>query len=419
MLGMMGMSVVDTLMVSHLGEAPMASVALGTSWFFALNVVAMGALRALDPVISQANGAGDRLAVSQGVVRGLALALLLALPMMVLQLLAGPGLRALGQPAALLPVASAWCAVAALGIPGMLLFSALRQVLQALGAMRPATVAVIFGNVANLLGNLVFVYALRLGAVGSAVSTVVSQYMLLAALAWLARDVLAPYLRGWRDALGWRPVLRLLAVGAPLGAQLATEAWAFHLCGLMMGWLGPTQLAANAVILNLSTLSFMIPMGVSAAAATRVGTQIGRGAAWVPAARASLLLGGGLMCGPAVAYAYAPALIGRLYTADPSVLPVITTLLPLVACFQLFDGLQVVAFGVLRGAGDLRLPSLANLAGYWALGLPLGYHLAFRAGWGAEGIYTGLCVGVTTVALLLLVRIRGTAARGGVRVRVG
>jgi MATE family multidrug resistance protein len=419
MLGLMGMSVVDTLMVGHLGKAPMASVALGASWLFGLNVFALGMLRALDPVIAQAHGAGDRPAMEAGAVRGVVMALLLSVPMTALQALAVPGLRVLGQPEPLLPLAGRWCAVVAWGIPGMFAFTALRQTLQAMGNMRPATVAIVLANVSNLLGNVLFIYVLGLGAVGSALSTAIGQYIVLALTAWLARDTLAPLLRRWRAGLSWRPVLALFVIGLPLGLQMAMEAWAFHLSGVMMGWIGPTEIAANAVVSNLATLSFMVPMGVGAAAATRVGNLVGSGSRWTTAARAALLLGGGLMAGSATAFALAPGLLGRLYTSDPGVIAVVITLLPVVAAFQLFDGLQVVAFGVLRGAGDLRLPSLANLLGYWVLGLPLGWWLAFRGGWGAPGILTGLCAGVATVSLLLLARIRWTATRGALRVEAG
>lgn len=419
MLGLMGMSVVDTLMVGHLGATPMAAVALGTSWYFGLAVVAMGALRALDPVISQAFGARDRAAVGRGIVQGIAMALLMAAPLIALQFLAAPGLRLLGQPEALLADAATWTATAAWGVPAMLVFSALRQALQALGIMRPATVAIILANVLNALGDWVLIYGLDMGAFGAALATAASQYVLAGLTLWLAWGDLAPYLRGWREALSVRALAGLIAIGIPLGVQMAMEAWAFHLSGLMMGWLGPTAIAANAVVLNLATVSFMVPMGVSAAAATRVGNLVGAGLPWLFAGRVALLLGGTIMAGSATLFAFAPGLLARIYTSDPAVIAIVVTLLPIAAAFQLFDGLQVVAFAVLRGVGDMRLPSLANLLGYWALGLPLGWWLAFRAGWGAPGILSGLALGVTAVALLLLARVQWMARRGAVRVEVG
>lgn len=419
MLGLMGMSVVDTLMVGHLGAAPMASVALGTSWYFALSIVALGALRALDPVISQAHGARDIPAVGRGIVHGCAMALAMAPVLIAMQFLTVPGLRLLGQPEALLADAGVWCRTAAWGVPGMLLFSAIRQALQGLGVQRPVTIAVVAANIVNLVANIVFIYGFDMGPFGSALATSMSQYVLAAVTLWLARDTLAPYLVGARAALSGKALLGLFAIGLPLGVQMAMEAWAFHFAGLMMGWLGSTSIAANTVVLNLATLSFMVPMGVSAAASTRVGNLVGAGLPWAFAAKIALLLGGSVMGGSALAFALFPSLLARVYTNDPAVIALVVTLLPIVAAFQLFDGLQVVAFGVLRGAGDLRLPALANLLGYWALGLPLGWWLAFRAGWGAHGIFAGLALALATVALLLLLRVAWMARRGGVRVRTG
>ncbi|MFN7145827.1 MAG: MATE family efflux transporter, partial [Myxococcota bacterium] len=395
---------------------PMAAVALGVSWYFGLSVVGMGALRALDPVISQAHGARDHDAVARAFVRGIAMALLMAPLLILLQYLAEPGLRLLGQPEDLLPTAALWCRTAAWGLPGMLVFSAVRQALQGVGVMRPATVAIILANVLNALLDWLLIFRFGLGPLGAALATVASQYVLLGLTVWLAWDTLAPGFRRWRDAFDLAPLLKLVALGVPLGVQMAMEAWAFHLAGLMMGWIGPTAIAANAVVLNLATLSFMVPFGVSAAAATRVGHLVGAGLPWRFAAWTSLFLGGGLMAGSALAFAAFPGLLARMYTTDAAVIGVAVTLLPIAAAFQLFDGLQVVAFGVLRGAGDLRVPSVANLLGYWALGLPLGWWLAFEAGWGAPGILAGLAIGVTTVALLLVARVRWMLGRGAVRV---
>jgi MATE family multidrug resistance protein len=416
MLGLTGMSTVDTLMVGRLGAETMAAVALGSSWFFGLNVVGMGALRALDPVLGQAFGARDEPGLARGMVQGFAMAGLLVVPLVVLQLLAEPGLRLLGQPEHLLPVAATWCQVAAAGVPGWLLFSAARQCLQAVGVVRPATVAILLANLLNILLDWVLIFALGLGPLGAAIATTIGQYALFGFTLWLGWDVLGPRLRAWKDGLKLRPLLGLLALGVPLGAQMAAEAWAFHLAGLMMGWLGELEIAANAVVLNLATLSFMLPFGVSTAAATRVGNLVGAELPWVPAARASLLLGAGVMAGSALAFSLVPQTLARIYTDDPSVIVLVASLLPIAAAFQLFDGIQVVAFGVLRGAGDLRLPSIANLVGYWVLGLPLGGWLAFRAGWGAHGLLTGLAIGVTAVAALLLARVAWRAARGAIRV---
>ena len=417
MLGLVGMSAVDTLMVGHLGERPMASVAIASSWFFGLNVVGFGVLRALDPVLSQAFGARDQKAIHEGVVRGVAMALIMVPPLIVTQLLAGPALRALHQPPELLPDAAAWCAAAAIGIPGNSVANALRQSLQALGVVRPAAAAVLVANLFNFAFNLLFLYGLHLGPVGAGLATALSQYVLAGFTAWFGRETLAPCLPHWRTALALGPLLRLIGIGVPLGFQLAMEAWAFHLSALMMGWISVTAVAANAAVLNLCTLSFMVPLGVSAAASTRVGNLVGAGLPWTFAARVSLVLGAGLMAGSASMFTLFPETLARFYTSDAEVVALAVTLLPIAAAFQLFDGIQVVAFAVLRGVGDLKLPVVANIVGYWALGLPLGAWLAFRGGWGPRGVFAGVAIGVVCVAVLLLGRV-AWIARTGRAVRV-
>lgn len=418
MLAMLGMTTVDTLFVAPLGDAALGSVVLANTWFFACSVLALGALRVIDPLVAQAHGADDRDEVGRVLVHAVGLALALCPPMIALLLLATPGLALLGQPPALLPAAAAYCAVLSLGIPGMFVFNALRQVLQSVGEVRAATVVLIAANVLNAAVVATLVLGVGTGPIGCAASTALCNTAMAFGLAWAARARLREMLPGeWRLHARWAPVLQLLRTGAPLGIQMGTEAWAFTAAGVMMGWLGEPELAAHGVVLNLASLSFMVPLGVSAAAATRVGNLVGAGRPWGTAAAASLVLGGGVMAGSGTLFATIPELVVGLYRPEATVQAVAVSLLPIAAAFQLFDGLQVVSFGVLRGAGDLRVPSLANLLGYWIVGLPLGGWLAFRAGWGPVGVWCGLAVGLCSVALLLVARIVFVARRGVARLR--
>jgi MATE family multidrug resistance protein len=418
MLAMLGMTTVDTLFIAPLGDAALGAVVLANTWFFACSVLALGALRVIDPLVAQAHGAEDRDAIGRVLVHAVGLALALCPPMIALLLFASPGLTLLGQPAALIPDAGRYCGVLTLGIPGMFVFNALRQVLQAVGEVRAATVVLIAANVVNAAIVATLVLALGVGPLGCAFSTALCNTFMALALGWATRERLREMLPDeWRLHARWSPVLQLLRTGAPLGVQMGTEAWAFTAAGVMMGWLGEPQLAAHGVVLNLASLSFMIPLGVSAAAATRVGNLVGAGQPWGRAAAASLVLGGGVMAGSGTIFATLPEAVVGLYRPEEAVRAVAVSLLPIAAAFQLFDGLQVVSFGVLRGAGDLRVPSLANLLGYWLIGLPLGAWLAFRAGWGPVGVWSGLAVGLSSVALLLVARIVFVARRGAARLR--
>ncbi|MFZ5475184.1 MAG: MATE family efflux transporter [Myxococcota bacterium] len=413
MLAMMGMGVVDTLATSRLGGDAMAAVQMATSWYFGVGVLLFGALRAVDPIVSQAHGAGDPRAIGRALASAMGLALACTPVWVVALLAAGPGLAFFEQPAAQIPAAARFCAVLALGVPGSLLFSALRQVLQGIGVVRPATVVL----TATVVLNAVLVYALvfHLGGGTDAVAaaTACCNWFSLFALAWATRSTWRPMVAAWPSLA---EVGRLAWFGAPLGVQMAMEAWAFIVSSLFVGQIGATPLAAHAVVANCVTVSFMIPLGVGNAAATRVGNLIGAGEPWGRAAVASLLLGGGAMVVSGAVYSLVPGLVAGLYDPEPAVRDLVVLILPIGGAFQLFDGIQVVAFGILRGAGDYKLPSLANLVGYWIVGLPFGWWLAHERGWGAAGIWTGLGVALALVAVLLLVRVRWTWRRGGFRV---
>ncbi len=414
-LGTVAMGTVDAVMAGRLGAEALASVALGNAWNTAVAIVAMAASRALDPIVAQAHGAGDRRAAGLGLSRGLVMGLVLAVPTAALLLAARPALAAMGEPERLLPGAARFCTALIPGVPAILSFLVLRQFLQGLGLMRPGTAAVLLANLANAGLNWIFMYgnlgAPRLGIVGCALSTAVSQWLMLGLLAILARDTIRAYWPGWAGAFRPGPVLRLLSIGLPLGFQFGLEVWAFLAAAFVMGRLGASALAAHAVAINLATISFMIPSGIGAAAATRVGNLRGAGLPWARSAWTAVALGAAVMTVPGVLFASVPGTLARLYTADPGVLATAAVLLPLAAAFQVFDGAQAVAFGALRGLGDVRVPSAFNAVGYWLVGLPGGAWLAFRGGMGPSGVWTGLVVGLAVVAGLLLARLAALGRR--------
>jgi MATE family multidrug resistance protein len=210
-----------------------------------------------------------------------------------------------------------------------------------------------------------------------------------------------------------RQLRRVAALGLPVGAQIALEIWAFSSASLIAGFLGIVPLAAHTITMNLASLSFMLPLGVSQGAATRVGNLIGAGdpdaaqrAAWV-----SMAMGAGVMAVAASVFVSARFLLPRIYTGDLEVIAACAAILPIAAAFQIFDGTQVVGCGVLRGMGRTRPALLFNLVSYWVLGIPIGAWLGLREGWGLPGIWCGLALGLGVVATLLVgfVRYRGPA----------
>ncbi len=424
-VGLMLMGVVDVVMVGRVSAAALAAVALGNIVFYGVAQFGLGLLMALDPAVSQAVGAGDRDGAASAIQRGVVLAGLAAGPLALAMWPAEWAFARTGQPADVVPVAGAFVRASVVGVLPHLLFGVLRQALQAMHHTRAIVLAIVAGNVANFVLNLAFVRgrwgAPALGAVGSAWSSTGSRWLMATVLLAAAWPVLGPALRPWRPgAFRARALAPLVRIGAPIGVQQCLEFFAFGLTGLLMGRLGTVPMAGHETALNLAALVFMVPLGVSAAAAVRVGHAVGRGdpPGARRAARVATVVGVGFMTATAAAMLSAPRALGALYTTDPAVLAVAAALIPLAGVFQVFDGLQVVSLGVLRGVGDTRAPVVINLVGFWLVGLPLGSWLCFGRGMGAAGLWWGLVAGLATVSVVLALRVRRRLAGALVRVRV-
>ncbi len=424
-VGMLAMGVADTIMVGHVSAVDLAAVGLGNLYFFTVAVFGMGVLFALDPVISQAVGAGDREAVARGLQRGGILAVATGVVASLLLLPAGPVLSLLGQPPEVVPVAAAYALVSIPGVFPFYAYMVLRQSLQAMGRVAPVVVAVVVANVANLGFNWVLIFGHlgfpAMGAVGSSWATSLSRWVMAGGLlgaAWpLLRPALSPIRR---EALAPGPLLRMVRLGAPIGAQQALEFGAFGATGVLMGWMGTVAVASHQVALNLAALTFMVPLGVAQAATVRVGQAVGRADAGGArrAAGAGILAGVSFMLCAALVFLSLPGPLARIYSRDPAVVALAATLIPIAGIFQVFDGLQVVASGVLRGVADTRTPMVLGLVGFWLVGLPSSAVMAFGLRWGPPGLWWGLALGLGATSLLLLARVRARFSGDLVRVSV-
>ncbi|MCG8461943.1 MAG: MATE family efflux transporter [Holophagales bacterium] len=417
-LGMMAMGTVDSMMLGRVSETALAAGALGNAVSFALLVFGMGLIMALDPLVAQAHGARDKVAMARHVQRGAGLALFLSIPFALLMWDCAWLLRKLGQDASIVEPTAAYIRGIVPGIPGFLLFTVFRQTLQAMSLVRPAFWAILWANLVNGLANYVLIFgnwgSPALGELGSAYATSISRWVMLLLIFGGGAKVLKPLLSGLRrSAIDPRTYGPLLRLGLPLGFQISLELWLFSTVALLMGYLGARELAAHQIALSLAALSFMVPLGVAGAAATRVGNAIGRGdpEGARRAAMASLALGGAVMSISGLCFVLFPAALARLFTPELHVVSMAALLVPIAAAFQIFDGLQVVGAGVLRGAADTRIPAAIAFVGYWLLGLPLGLALGFEAGLGPRGLWWGLTLGLASVAVLFLLRIRVVLGR--------
>lgn len=427
-VGLMSLNVVDMAMVGRVqGDAAteLAAVAIGGLYVWLFMGASMGILMALDPLVAQAAGAGDHDSIARSMQRGLLLALLLSLPIGAVVLVVEPVLRSWGQPDAVVPLAATFARWQVWSVPAFLGFVVLRQSLQALHRLRPIVLAIVVGNLVNALLDWALIHGhLGLPALrseGCAIATSLSRWLMLMLLLGAGWPALARYLRPvQREAARWPLLLKQLRLGLPIGVMYLMEMGAFAFVTVTMGSIGATQVAGHQLTLNLASLSFMVPLGISAAASVRVGHAVGRRdhAAMRRSTGVAIVAGAATMAVFAAVFALAPRLLARCYTEEPGVIEMVALLLPFAAAFQVFDGIQIVCGGVLRGCGDLRVPMLVHLAGFWLLGIPLSLALAFRFGMGPRGLWAGLAVALAFVAAVLLLRVRWRTATLPERVRV-
>jgi MATE family multidrug resistance protein len=307
-------------------------------------------------------------------------------------------------------LARSYVRIVAWSVLPLLLYAAFRRYLQGMGIVRPVTAALIGANIVNVIVNWILIYgklgAPVLGVDGAAWATVLSRVAmaatLLGTILYIDRGGSASTFRVLR--LEWSWFKRLLVLGTPAATQLTLEVGAFAVATALAGRLAPTSLAAHQIAINYAALTFMVPLGISSAGAVRVGHAVGRrdpvGAS--KAGWTALLFVVLFMTTAALVFIAVPRLLLRAFTSDAGVLDVGVSLLFIAAIFQLFDGLQGVSTGALRGLGDTRTPMLWNLAAHWVVGLPLGYTLCFVLGHGITGLWWGLSLGLIICGVALL-----------------
>ena len=415
-LGWITMGIVDTIIVGPLGPAAIGAVGSGSTMFLAVMVLGMGTLLALDTFVAQSYGAGRIDDCHRWLFAGLQLAAVMSIVLVI----AGAIGLALVPYAGMHPEVTAllvpYLSVLLWSAPPLLAFTVFRRYLQAMNIVKPVTVALVSANVINAAANWVLVYGHlgmpALGVRGSAYATVLARiYMALFLLAVIVlRERRQPSsLSTARFAIDPARMWSLLRVGVPAAMQVTLEVGVFAAASR----LAPMAVAANQIVLNIAGFFFMIPYGLSTAAAVRVGHAVGRQDPLGVRRSGAAALGLALLVtvSVSVVFVVAPLPFLRVFTEDVSVLRAGSTVLLIYAICQPFDGVQTVATGALRGLGETRLPMLVNLGGHWIVGLPLAYVLCFRRGWGVEGLWTGLTVGLMLIGSVLFVVWRNRSHR--------
>lgn len=405
-IGMVLYGTVDMLFVGRLGPAAISSVGLGGITYFTVFVVGMGVVMGIDSHSSKAFGAGRPDLCGQLLIHTLVLALATAATLFSVYWLAGPVFRLIGVAPEVADGAVAYLRILRWAIFPGLCFVACRQFLQSMNVTAPLVAAIVLGNAANALLDAALVFGRfgfpAWGVNGSAFATLGANGVMLSIVAFAARRQLRTSgfrFHGWR----WRLFLDIFALGLPGGLQMLVEVAIFSLVTALVGRLGAQTLAAHQLALNLASFTFMIPVGLSHAAAVRVGQALGRGdpRGASDSGRAATLAAVSFMALTGLLFAGAPGIFLGMFGAGEAVIRIGTPLLYCSAAFQVFDGAQAVLSGALRGLGETRRPLLINLIGHWLIGLPIGAFLAFGLGWGATGLWIGLAAGLAVVATLL------------------
>jgi len=421
-LGWMSMAIVDTMMVGRLPNSAVAisAVSLGGILVHTLAFFGGGLLTGLDTLVSQAFGAGQREDCHRSLVHGIYLSFALAPLLMVPVWFFDSLLRSAHIAPDIIALAVPYSKAMAWGTLPLLLYFAMRRCMQGMNLVRPIAFALVTANIINAVGNWLLIYgklgAPAMGAVGSGWSTAWARIYLAAVLV----GYLLWYDHKHRTELLRTPIQpdlmrirRLIALGLPAAMQITLEIGVFALVTALIGRLGAVSLASHQIALNTVSLTYMVPLGISSAAAVRVGQAIGRrdpeGAA--DAGGSAIFFGAAFMTVAGIVLLLFPRGIARIFTPDVTIIQSTVYLLAAGAAFQLFDGIQTVATGALRGAGDTRTPMFCHFTAYWIIGLPLGYWLCFSRGWGAFGLWSGLSLALILIGIVLLFAWRRTIRR--------
>lgn len=411
----------DAAMLGWYSAGALAAATLAASYFNAIFLFGCGFAFAVLPLVAAATGANDTRMARRANRMGLWLSMLYGAAAMPLFIWAGPILRALGQDPQVAADAAAYLNVMGWGVFSALAVMVLKSTLAAQERTQVVLITQLAATVVNAGVNYMLIFgnfgAPEMGLMGAAIASLVTiTVSTLILVAYCHRAL--PEQEIFRNFYlpDWEVFARLFRLGIPIGLTTLAEVSLFTASALMMGWISPVALAAHGIALNLAGLTFMVHLGLSNVATIRVGNALGRKDLphMLRGARVLITISFVFAMMSVAAFLLFPeALISIFLSPDdperPAIMATSITLLAVAAIFQLTDGLQAQAIGLLRGLQDTTIPMLIAVIGYWAIGLPTGYVLGFTMGYGGTGVWIGLVVGLSSVGALLLWRFWGHA----------
>ena len=424
-LAQISIGLTDTVMMGWYGVSELAAVALASTFFVVIFLLGSGFAKAVMPLVAAATSNGDAIQVRRATRMGIWISTLFALLTLPFFWFSGPVFLFLGQEVQLSANGQDYLRITGWSMPAALLVMVLGSHLSALGRARVLLWVTLAGAVVNAGVNWVFIFGNlgmpELGVRGAALASITTHgamALLLALYAGFGRGMrgYALFARIWRaDPEAFTQVFRL---GWPIGLTMLAEVGLFAATSVMMGWIGERELAAHSIALQISSITFMVHIGISSAATVRAGHAWGRRDTYAlrQGAFACLALSGIMVALTILAFLWLPGPMIRLFIdprdpALPQILAIATGLLAMAALFQLADAAQVVALGLLRGVQDTRVPMIQAVLAYWVVGLPAAYILGFPLGMGGQGIWLGLAIGLSFAGLMMMTRFwRGPAA---------
>lgn len=419
-IGHIFVGIADSLMVGQLGPEPLAASSFANSVFSVFLMFGIGISFGITPLVAQAVGQGDQSTITrvlrQGIVLCAATGLLLLVGLVLVYFL----LPYLGQTTGVVRLSGPYYLIIASSIIPLMLFQNFKQFTEGLSVTRQTMFITILANLINIGLNYLLIFGKLgfpgLGLNGAGWATLISRIFMMVAMYWFVLKG-KPF-RAFRDGFNllkvkagyFRPMLR---IGVPAGTQFLFEVGAFSMAAVMMGWLGDKQLAAHQIAIGLVALSYMAATGISAASTVRIGNIIGQsdGVNLFRTGNANFMLSLFVMTACTILFVATHNIVPAYYIDDVEVIEIAGSLIIVAGFFQLSDGVQVVGLGNLRGMSDVKVPTLITFIAYWGLAIPVSYVFGFVLGFGPEGIWYGLLVGLTTAAVFLYFRFKRLAAK--------
>lgn len=412
-LGQVMVGVADNMMVGQVGYIPLAGASLGNAIFFFFMVFGLGVSFAITPLVGFAHGQGNDKEGGQVLRHGLIINTILGVILFAVVMIAANYLHLLGQEQAVVDQATPYMFVIGFSMIPFLVFQSFRQFSEGLSMTKIPMIVSVSMNILNIILNYILIYgkfgAPELGLLGAGIATLISRIAMAIVMAVyvLSHKSYKPYLvsLGLKN-LDLAMMKDLLKIGIPAGLQFVFEVGAFSTAAIMMGWIGAPTQAAHQIAINMASISYMTVSGLGAAAAIRVGNQLGKKQykTMKDAALTLIAMGTALMVVFAALFILLKDKLPLLYNDQPEVVSIAAGLLIIAALFQLSDGIQVISLGALRGMKDVKIPTLITFLAYWVIALPLGYVLAFNYGYGANGIWFGLFLGLTIAGIWVFLR---------------